>query len=765
MPQSLDPIVEERLFQSSARVVIEGEINRPIDASAASDRSSARSLLRGQEERRQNFIDVLGRPYDKAFEILYDGTHTVFHVGRQHVEVGLDLIIDFRAEQAREQFSRAVSEIRVMQFKEDEIVNVLVDGRRQGSGLRSLKIEDSELRSHGKSGRKKLNRQYKSKRLDRDDKSTKKIKSGDESKATSHTDGGRGFVDAILSSMVSRRGGKMNDIVATIQADQDAMMRLPTTSALAIDGGPGTGKTVVGLHRLAFVAYESRQTGVDNSLLMVGPSEQFIKYVGGVLMSLGERQVRQTSFGSLCATVLSEDERKSFRVSIAETDATTLVKSSQLIFQVMRRMLLSRIRLAYIEIKSADPIWISPAQIEACILEQVTDFLSGAISLRAVREHLGNWIFSYAGEMSNFAETKIRKDQTEFVKGDVDARRQSGEKIVVLSVSPNTRGTTVRSEATQLAERLIPKDEPLALLARFHDLQIDVFPSQDSPFAALEHERLLRNVIACSENPETVKARRGGAISKFDLPLLHELGVALHEYPVQPYSHVMVDEVQDFTPAMLTVVSRYVSQEQVTLLGDFNQRTRSDAVTSWDELKRFLGLRQLDRAILTRSYRVPKQAIELAARVLPPDRRRLVPEGIRSGETPEFYRVSSRRLHSQIAKLVAKADEGQIMIIAMKELALNFKFDDERVVVVDPRGANGLEAGLVVVVEPASWVTETDESRNLLYVALTRTMSRLAIVHSEDLPFGISKSRRRSKAKVEIEEASQLRRSRWKKRL
>jgi len=748
MAQSLDPEFEEKLFLEAARKAILSEIDRPLDGSAGSDRAAAASLRRGLEERRKSFENVFEQPFERAFEIEFDGKYTVFHIGRQHVVVGEDLIIDFRADLASAKRTRTATEIRAIFFKEDEIVRVEVAGKRRGAGLKSLEMatpqapsEESQRPPKTKS---KATKETTPKRRRRDRDRTVESQTIDEPAQPVSIST---FVDAVLSDMVTSRDRKMSDIVATIQADQDAMMRLPTDVALAIEGGPGTGKTVVGLHRLAFVAYEGREGGSDQSLLMIGPSDQFVDYVKNVLYRLGERQVIQTSFNALCLSVLRDEEQRRVKLSIQDSEMGALAKSTSAVFRVLRFMLLARVRCVYVQVKASGSIWIAPEQLEEFLVNKKGDFLDGKLSMKSIRDDLANWLFRYCGESRNFAESSDRARRSGSAKQEFESRKAAGENVELVSLG-NKAQSTLRDETTTLAERLVPDDEALTLLARFHDPKSDVFAPLGSPNAPSDQERFLREVIVRGENATSVSARRGGVIGGVDLPLLHELELAIRGNRKAQFGHVMVDEAQDLTPAMVTVIRRYVTQDRITLLGDFNQRTRHDAVESWSHLKHWFGLRYLDRAVLAQSYRVPKPALEQAAKILSPEERRLAPVGVRSGEAVEFRRVPARRVQDEVARVIKKASEGQILVVASEEFAESFVNDDQRTTCVQAARSNGLEAGLLIVVEPTAWTSDSNESRHLLYVALTRTMSRLVIVHSEELPFGLTKPKKRAKADV-----------------
>ena len=296
----------------------------------------------------------------------------------------------------------------------------------------------------------------------------------------------------------------------------------------------------------------------------------------------------------------------------------------------------------------------------------------------------------------------------------------------------------VERAVKEAALRLIPDDDPALLLAQFHDAKSDVFQTSDEAFAPTPLDQLVRRLILMGVSAEQVKRRRSGALSPSDLPILHELSLAITGNSPEPFDHVMIDEAQDFTPAMLHVARRYFSGESVTLLGDFNQQTRPEAATSWDEIKQLLNLGALTVAGLNKSYRVPKQILEFSARVLSSEDRKRTPEGVRSGSAPEIVKVKSGKLPETVGRLIKRSKEGQVLVIADAHTRKQLFTEDERVSIIDPREANGLEAGFVIIVEPGHWQAEASVLPHVLYVALTRAMGRLAIVHSDKLPEGLA---------------------------
>ena len=732
---------EERYFLGLVRAEIDIELARPVDGNAATDQFSARSLRDLLEKRNSIFRSIRDQPFDRAFEILEQGEHRVYHVGKQNLQVGEDHIVDWRSEIARRDFDGSPTERLAFTFSGSELVRAEVrDGSRVGKGLISLRgidlakatdlgVSDEAIRSGQKAKRKTTKRKV---GRTASNAAAGASRVGDYSSS--------GFIDEYLSNLATKSNAKMSDIVATIQADQDALMRLPTNVALAVEGGPGTGKTVVGLHRLAFVAYESQQAQTVSTLLMVGPSEAFVRYVDDVLPRLGERDTRQISFEALCLSILRPAEAKTVKVSVAEHGSVALIKSNRVILRVLRRALLSQIRLPYFDVTTTERIWIGPDLISKQIAPMVQPFMSGEISLKVIRDRLAAWFLAYLEAATSFRGADLRRAESKSVEAAVTAQRDMGKKVEVFEEKSAVAGvTSLRQVASRLAERVVGDDEPLALLARFHDPRVDVFPAQDSPFAPTEHEKLLRQILVGHETKESVKKRRDGQLSRLDLPLVHELAISIRGMAGQPYSHVMVDEAQEVTPVMASVLRHYFVANRVTLLGDFNQRTRADAISSWDELATQLELSQFQVKQLTQSYRVPRQVLDFAARVLLPEDRKRNPVGVRSGESVELVKVAQRQILGRIEGLIRKSQEGKILIIGDAEELRELANVDSRVMFARPDDANGLEAGLVILAEPSSWASRSDDPRHALYMALTRTMSRLVIVFSDDLPYELEK--------------------------
>ena len=749
MASSFDPLQEEVAFLGAARQSIDSELSRESAADAAVDRFSQRALSNSREARAKILQSLRERPFSFAIEVQFEGKDQVFHVGTQHLDVGEDQIVDWRAPVAALRYSPAKNEERIVIYEDDEIVHVQVEGRRRGNGLKSnLVLSEARSIVEGSSDRdgpepKRRIRGRTTSKVSDAGSSVRmpQARGGDES-------GSEGLIDVVLANMMRARRSGMTEIVATIQKDQDALMRSPAQVALAIEGGPGTGKTIVGLHRLALVAYQVRSLQANGRLLMVGPSEQFMSYVQGVLPSLGERDIEQRSFASLCLQPLTKAQADRVKATLREVPEVAAIKSSVVGIELMRRLAVGRLRYADVHLRlGTESIYLASETVRDRLRGATGRIMAGEATLFSVREELAGWIRFYARTNATIADREERKNAGQRVRARVESAKSSNKSgEFVESQEASYAHESVARAARDVAAKLVPDDDPVLLLAQFHDVKSDAFSGVEAGFSPTDSELLLRQLLLLHETPERVRQRRDGAVSTSDLPLLHELRQAIGGRPIERFGHVMVDEAQDLTPAMLHVIRRYLSGQQVTLLGDFNQRTRAESVRSWDEIRQRLGLDKLSVTALTKSYRVPKQTLDLAAKVLMPDERKRAPEGVRSGEDPEFHRVDADAVVGRVERLVAKADEGQILVIADAEMRGRISQADERVTIVDPTEANGLEAGLVVVVEPGAWATSSEVLSHLHYVALTRTMGRLAIVYSRALPDGITAKQTRKRS-------------------
>ncbi|MGB1727105.1 MAG: HelD family protein [Ilumatobacteraceae bacterium] len=533
----------------------------------------------------------------------------------------------------------------------------------------------------------------------------------------------RGY-STLIASLERGRTGALGDIVATIQAEQDEIIRSPQAGVLVVQGGPGTGKTVVALHRAAYLLYTHRFPLEDQGVLVIGPNRVFLRYIERVLPSLGEAGVEQVVLADLVPGVA---------VSHRENPEVAAVKGDVRMTRMIDRAVDDRER---------------PLREDL-----VVPFRSGYLRLtvedsrRIVRQ----------ARRRNRRHNASRRIVENEMWETMAAGWRAGD------AEPREVREAVRRlpEVREALERMWPVLTPAQLV---HDL--------------LGSKALLRSALTTAVTDTEVDTlvgllHRSRSASpddipwtEADIPLLDDarevLGPVPHRGEIDPadeirtYGHIVVDEVQDLTPMALRMVTRRSLNGSMTVVGDLAQATGALAPAVWDDVVAHLPDRRPPRVIgLSVGYRIPSEIMAVADVVMEaaaPGLRR--PESVRSGgEQPRLVPVEAGRAASvagEVAASLAALPDGSVAVIApdsmvdeMSEALTSAGIDhgragvsglERQVTVVPVSVAKGLELDSVVVVEPASIVDEGHLGLRSLYVALTRSTRRLAVVHSAPLP-------------------------------
>ncbi|GAA4243183.1 HelD family protein [Dactylosporangium darangshiense] len=509
---------------------------------------------------------------------------------------------------------------------------------------------------------------------------------------------------ALLRALAEGRTGSMRDIVATIQAAQYEVIEAPLDTVLVIEGGPGTGKTAVALHRVSWLLVNHPDQLRTSGVLVVGPHPTFTRYISTVLPGLGERDVVQRDITQLGPPV-SRGRPESVPLS--------RIKGQARMAGLLARALQQRLG--------------RPEPAERLQIDGRFVTLPGA-DIGAVVAELRDGPGPYAQR-----RTQLRAVLTGLL-----------ERRGVTAVPARQRSVD------NLLERLWPQLSPPALLR-------DLLGSRDRLRAAAGDEFTAA---------EIAQLRRRGADrlseqiwSRDDLPLLDEADFLINGSPAERYGHVVVDEAQDLSPMQLRSIARRSATGSLTVLGDLAQSTGPWARDSWDDVTAHLpGTHPRTIAQLRYGYRVPRQVYEFAALLLPIAAPLTAPtEVVRDGPRPGIHRVEAAdRAGRAVAIAQAHVAERRFVgiicpptcrpdveaALAANDVAWSSADRGElgnAINLVSPQESKGLEFDAVVVVEPEDIVAGDEHGHRMLYVAFTRTVGHLDVVCvGEPLPMHVA---------------------------
>ncbi|WP_305787761.1 HelD family protein [Symbioplanes lichenis] len=625
----------------------------------AGDAFAAETLGRALSRRVKELADDPNTP---LFFGKLDVTDAAFHIGRRHVtdDAGEPMVLDWRAPLSQSFYQASVRDPRG------------VATRRRFGFVRG------ELTS------------FEDEHLDR----------GEE----------LGTSSRILTAEIERpRVGPMRDIVATIQPEQDELVRAELEDSICVQGAPGTGKTAVGLHRAAFLLYAHRERLRRTGVLVVGPNTAFLSYIAAVLPALGEIEVQQSTVEALI-------ER--FPVKSKDTDAATFLKHDPRMADVLRRALWGRLA------KPTEPIMVSDGsyrwRIDTEPLRRLVD--------EARREGLP---YAVGRERVRARVVGLLQRQSEYRTGNSPSETWLRKMAKVTPVRDFLDAAWPAVTPEALVVTLLTDAEVLARAA-------------DGILTAEEQATLL-----WAKAPKTPKSAK---FSAADLLLLDEAAGLLEREG--SFGHVVVDEAQDLSPMQARVIARRSEHGSITLLGDLAQGTAPWAAARWQDTLGHLGKPDAAVVPLTVGFRVPAAVVALANRLLPAlavD----VPEAVslrRDGDLAVIAVPDPAELDAAILVEVTAAleHEGSVAVIAadaavdrlrghlaaagIETASADDPESEARVIVVPATLVKGLEYDHVVVAEPADIVAAEPRGLHRLYVVLTRAVSRLSVVHAQPLP-------------------------------
>jgi DNA helicase IV len=516
-------------------------------------------------------------------------------------------------------------------------------------------------------------------------------------------------VSRILIEEIERpRSGPMRDIVSTIQPDQDDIVRAAVDQTVCVQGAPGTGKTAVGLHRVAYLLYAHRDRMNRGGVLVVGPNRAFLSYIRNVLPALGELNVTQVSVTDLLATV---------PVRAADPEPAARIKSDARMAQVLRRALWERVS------QPAEALMVARGSRRWRVPADELAELADELRLRGVRYGTGREMLSH--RIAHVILTRMEA---------------AGE-----SCDDRTHDAVRRTRQVRaVVDRVWPKADPLRLVLRLL--------SDPGLLARAAHGVLdpaEQAAISWSSPPRGPGSARWSAA---DAVLIDEARDLIERTP--SLAHVVVDEAQDLSPMECRAIGRRCATGSATVLGDIAQGTTPWATSSWQQLLANLGKQDAGLRVLDTGYRVPRQILDFAsqllghiapglgpARSLRQEAGSLVITPAAASSLPGALSAACADALGRPGSAAVIAADDQVAEISsmlggtgLPHTVLDADATAGQLTLVPVTLAKGLEFDQVIVVEPARIAAAESRGLHRLYVALTRAVSRLTVLHAEPLP-------------------------------
>jgi DNA helicase IV len=522
-----------------------------------------------------------------------------------------------------------------------------------------------------------------------------------------------GTSSRILIEEIERpRTGPMRDIVATIQPDQDDIVRAAVEQTVCVQGAPGTGKTAVGLHRVAYLLYAHAQRLSRGGVLVVGPNAAFLAYIQNVLPALGELDVAQQSVADLLATV---------PVRGTDSDLAARVKGDARMAEVLRRALWEQVTepAEAIMLVRGSRRWRVPGYEIAGLIGELRD--------RGVRYGTGRQMLAH--RIAHVILTRME------AAGEICDDR--------------THDAVRRTKPVQAAvNQAWPKADPVRLVFQLLSDPALLARAADGVLDAAEQA-----AIRWQAAPRGPKSARWSAA---DAVLVDEAADLIERTP--SLAHIVVDEAQDLSPMQCRAIGRRCSTGSATVLGDIAQGTTAWATASWHQLLRHLGKDDADLRELNTGYRVPRQILDFASKLLPQIAPGLTPASsvrqdpaaltvwpVGPAELTDALVVACEDALTRPGSAAVIAADDRLPALAatlaaagLPHALLEGAAAGDQITLVPVTLAKGLEFDHVIVVEPATIAAAESRGLHRLYVALTRAVSRLVVLHAEPLPAALT---------------------------
>jgi DNA helicase IV len=512
--------------------------------------------------------------------------------------------------------------------------------------------------------------------------------------------------EAIVEDIVRQRIGEMRQIIATITPDQYELIVAGRDRPLVVQGGPGTGKTAVGLHRVAWLLY-SDQALAREGVLVIGPNPTFMRYIAQVLPALGEHSASQQPIGALGDP----------RPAAAEPGAVAQLKGDRRMATLLERALWARLG------RLEEPLQVRLDRREAALATAEVEELMAAVRARDE---------AYAAGRERFRALLSHRLAARVAETSARARLLPAEDLAA---------AVRRAPEFRRAEKLWPRQRPEALVKGLLGSPARL---RDAAAGVLDEREIEVLASAC---------RRDAPSSRADFALLDEARWLI-DRDVRQYGHVVVDEAQDLSAMELRMAARRARAGSLTVLGDIAQRTAAGSAPRWEELLAEAELPACRLEELRVSYRVPEDFIALASRVRSAGV--AAPRGVRRAPQPpqalsatpdelgDRVCAVAERLASEVGSVGVVCPDRPWPAVAAALATAGLLHEDADglgpgVNLLSLPAMKGLEFDAALVVEPVDVLAQADGGGpGALYTALTRSTRALAIVHAQPLPVALA---------------------------
>lgn len=573
---------------------------------------------------------------------------------------------------------------------------------------------------------------------------------------------------ALMAALTAKRTGRMHDIVATIQAEQDRIIRAPLGGPLVVSGGPGCGKTVVALHRAAYLLYTHRERLARSGVLIVGPNPLFLRYIEQVLPALGETAAVLTSLATLVPGIAAAG---------VDADRAAAVKGDLRMATVIKQAIRARQRVPDAPVPlvvEGTTIHLTPQMAAAARDRARSERKPHNLARRSFVLHLLNSLVSALAKARGVDRDAHYDVLIEDLRASADVRREvnllwmpftpqrllqvlwSDERLLAVAaphLSASDRAAVKRDPSAPWTTADVPLLDEAAELLGEDDEPLRRAAAREASDRAAEVEYAASVVSMQGDlgvTAEQLVARYAAQASS----------VPLAERAAQDrtwvYGHIVVDEAQELSPMAWRALMRRCTTRSMTIVGDLAQSASESAPRSWGEILAPYVDDRWRQEHLTVNYRTPRTVMELAERVLQAQGVDVhAPTSVRDGAPVEFGPAG--HLVEVVRGLLADEQVGRVAVLCAPsasarlgealadavgdDLGMGAGALDRPVSVLTVRESKGLEFDAVVLMEPARLLRESARPAGDAYVAITRTTNRLVVLHDEALPPGFIPAR------------------------